>query len=148
MNENINPSNQIGFFIGRTHRTMLSVLQQRFTNEAIDITPEQGILLMHLGIEEGVSQQDIANRIFKDKSSVKRLIDSMERKSLLVRVEDKSDRRNKLIYLTHKGKMVKQQVIEIKSTYTEQFKVKIEESEMKICKKVLSQIYEIFDKSI
>ncbi len=148
MNKNINPSDEIGFFIGRTHRTMLNDLQQRLINKALDITPEQGILLMQLGIEEGVSQQEIANRIFKDKSSVKRLIDSMERKSLLVRVEDKNDRRNKLIYLTYKGRTVKQEVIEVKTVCMEEIKAKIDEDEMKVCKKVLSQIFEIFDKNI
>jgi DNA-binding MarR family transcriptional regulator len=127
---------------------MLNDLQQRLINKALDITPEQGILLMQLGIEEGVSQQEIANRIFKDKSSVKRLIDSMERKSLLVRVEDKNDRRNKLIYLTYKGRTVKQEVIEVKTVCMEEIKAKIDEDEMKVCKKVLSQIFEIFDKNI
>lgn len=145
MNKNANPTSQIGFFIGRTHRTMINVLQQRLTNEGIDVTPEQGILLMHLGIEEGLSQQEIANRIFKDKSSVKRLIDSMESKSLLVRIEDKNDRRNKLIYLTHKGKKVKEEVIEVKSIFAERFCKEIDKDEMKVCKKVLSQIYEIFN---
>jgi len=118
-------------------------LKHRLKKEEIDITPEQGILLLQLGMEEGVSQQEISNKIFKEKSSVKRLIDSMERNDLLVRIEDKKDRRNKLLYLTNKGKSVKTNFIKIKEELLEQLNNKIDINEMKICIKVLNQVFEI-----
>lgn len=148
MEKEFNPTNEIGFFVGRTHRKMLNVLQQRFTNAAIDITPEQGILLVKLGFEDGISQQQIADMLCKEKSSAKRLIDSMERNDLILRIEDKKDRRNKLIYLTNSGKTLRKKIKVIASDLMEEINTTIDISEMQICKKVLSEIFELLDKKI
>jgi len=51
----------------------------------------------------GMNQQEIANRVSKDKSSVTYLIHHLVNRGLVVRVEDDNDRRNKKIYLTEKG---------------------------------------------
>ena len=43
---------------------------------------------------------DVYKRQFKDKPSMTRLIDNMERQHLVVRIADKRDRRTNLIHLT------------------------------------------------
>ena len=71
-----------------------------------------------------------------------RLIDNMEKHSLVVRIPDKSDRRQKLIYLTKKGQDLQEKlVIVIQKTLLEaQKSIKIKNIET--CKSVLHQIYE------
>ena len=51
-----------------------------------------------------VTQQELCNATFKDKPSMTRLIDNMERQHLVVRISDKKDRRTNLIHLTKDGK--------------------------------------------
>jgi DNA-binding MarR family transcriptional regulator len=51
----------------------------------------------------GINQQEIANQISKDKSSVTYLINNLVKRELVTRVESVDDRRNKKIYLTEKG---------------------------------------------
>lgn len=50
--------------------------------------------------KDGVTQQELCNATFKDKPSMTRLIDNMERQHLVVRISDKKDRRTNLIHLT------------------------------------------------
>ncbi|WP_291914646.1 MarR family transcriptional regulator [Chitinophaga sp. CB10] len=54
----------------------------------------------------GLNQQEIADIIVKDKSSMTYLIDNLVKKGLAERTEDQRDRRNKLIYITEKGKLL------------------------------------------
>ena len=58
--------------------------------------------------KEGINQQELSNFSDRDKTSITRLIDSLEKKNIVVRVPDRSDRRNKLIYLTKKGRDLEQ----------------------------------------
>ena len=46
----------------------------------------------------------LCNATFKDKPSMTRLIDNMERQHLVVRISDKKDRPTNLIHLTEDGK--------------------------------------------
>ena len=51
-----------------------------------DVTCEQWSVLVNLGKKNGQSQQELAGLICKDKTSVTRLIDNMEKHSLVVRI--------------------------------------------------------------
>lgn len=54
--------------------------------------------------KDGVTQQELCNATFKDKPSMTRLIDNMEKQHLVIRVPDKKDRRTNKIHLTENGK--------------------------------------------
>ena len=62
------------------------------------------IEILFLWEKDGVTQQELCNATFKDKPSMTRLIDNMEKIHLVVRISDKSDRRINLIHLTKIGK--------------------------------------------
>ncbi len=72
------------------------------------VTDEQWIILSVLWEKEGINQQELSNFSDRDKTSITRLIDSLEKKNIAVRVPDRSDRRNKMIYLTKKGRDLEQ----------------------------------------
>ena len=83
-------------------------LQVKIKENNIDVSFE---LLEILGIlyrKDGINQQEIADILIKDKSSITYLIDSLTKRDLVARKEDENDRRNKLIYLTDNGKAMKQ----------------------------------------
>jgi DNA-binding MarR family transcriptional regulator len=64
--------------------------------------------------DEGVlSQQQIANILLKDKNSVTKLIDALENKDLVKRVNDSSDRRQKKIHLTDKAISLKDEITSV-----------------------------------
>jgi DNA-binding MarR family transcriptional regulator len=56
--------------------------------------------------KDGINQQELADLVTKDKSSITYLIDNLAKRNLVTRIEDEKDRRNKLIHLTKEGKQL------------------------------------------
>lgn len=75
----------------------------KLQKNGINITPEQFLVLDILWEKQSLSQQNIADIIQKDKNSVTKIIDSLEKKNLVTRVMDKNDRRINKIELTEEA---------------------------------------------
>ena len=105
MTETINFDMQLIFAImnGKVSAAINRKLYRNFRAMGLDITPEQWTVLIFLWKRDGVSQQELCNATFKDKPSMTRLIDNMEKQHLVVRINDKNDRRTNLIHLTKTG---------------------------------------------
>ena len=74
-------------------------LQKNFRSAGLEITIEQWSVLYHLWKEDGLSQQELCNRTFRDKPSITRLIDNLEKQKLVKRVASPTDRRINLAWL-------------------------------------------------
>ena len=62
--------------------------------------------LMYLGtlfIEDGVTQDDLAKDFCVDKAATARSMQNLEKKGIIIRKPDESDRRAKKVYLTDKA---------------------------------------------
>ncbi len=75
-----------------------------FHQAGINITPEQWLVLSYLWHTDGITQQQLCDATFKEKSSITRLLDNLEKQNIVVRIPEKTDKRINLIYLTKKGK--------------------------------------------
>lgn len=87
----------------QVHSTFKTVAQRSLTKLNKEITFEMMQVLVELWKNDGVNQQILAQKTFKDKSSLSYLINNLEKRNLVFRKEDNNDRRNKLIYLTEAG---------------------------------------------
>lgn len=67
------------------------------------ITVEMLEVLMVLSSHNQINQQQIADKVRKNKANLTPIIDKLSLQNLVQRQEDASDRRNKLISLTDKG---------------------------------------------
>lgn len=79
-------------------------LYRVFRQEGIEVTPEQWTVMYYLWSRDGVTQQELCNLTFKDKPSMTRLIDNLEKLGCVNRVPSKNDRRINIIMLTQKGR--------------------------------------------
>ncbi len=79
-------------------------LNNSFQAEGVNITSEHWGVLKCLWQEEGISQSEIAAKVNKDKASITRILDIMEKNHLIQRCDDKADRRSYRIFLTAEGK--------------------------------------------
>lgn len=70
----------------------------------IDLTKEHWIILFKLIKNDGLSQNQLAIYTDRDKTSLTRLINILERKNLVQRIKKDTDKRINLIYLTENGK--------------------------------------------
>jgi DNA-binding MarR family transcriptional regulator len=98
----------LAYHIRMAVRGLVREFNSAVIKEGYHVTDEQWIILTVLWEKEGINQQELSNLSDRDKTSITRLIDALEKNNIVVRVPDKSDRRNKLIYLTKKGKDLEQ----------------------------------------
>ncbi len=85
----------------------------KLQENGINITPEQYLVMDILWEKSSISQQNIADIIQKDKNSVTKIIDSLEKKNLVIRVVDKNDRRINKIELTEEGSALEKITTEV-----------------------------------
>jgi len=95
------------FLTGKYSIAVMRRLQRNLKEAGLNITSEQWSIMYNLWVEEGLTQQELAVRTFRDKPSVTRLINNLKRVNLVIRVNDKNDRRSNLIYLTKIGRKMK-----------------------------------------
>ncbi|MGL4332950.1 MAG: MarR family winged helix-turn-helix transcriptional regulator [Bacteroidales bacterium] len=88
----------------QTQSTFRTVVQRSLGQLDKNITFEMIQVLVELWKQDGINQQELANKTFKDKSSLSYLLNNLEKRDLVLRYEDEHDRRNKLILLTDKGR--------------------------------------------
>src|SRR5215475_11719508 len=88
-------------------------LQKNLRSAGLDITIEQWTVLYHLWKEDCLSQQELCNRTYRDKPSITRLIDNLERQKLLKRASHKNDKRINLVCLTDAGRALQQTTLEL-----------------------------------
>lgn len=79
-------------------------LYRVFRTQVIEVTPEQWTVMYYLWTRDGVTQQELCNLTFKDKPSMTRLIDHLEKLNCVERIPSKRDRRINIIKLTEKGR--------------------------------------------
>lgn len=110
MNETLVLSEEFySFLTGKVSTAISRRLQRNLKAAKLNITAEQWTILYHLWREEGLTQQELANLTYRDKPSITRLINNLEKMSLVIRVNDKKDRRSNLIYLTKEGRRLKEE---------------------------------------
>ena len=73
----------------------------------VPLTPEQFILIDLLWNQGAMSQQQLADQMQKDKNSVTKLVDAIEKKGFVVRSQNPKDRRSNTILLTEKAELLK-----------------------------------------
>jgi DNA-binding MarR family transcriptional regulator len=82
-------------------------IQKKIKEYDINLTFEMLEVMGCLWRKDGLNQQEIADRTFRDKSSMTYLLDNLIKRKLVKRSADKNDRRNKLIFLTKEGLALK-----------------------------------------
>ena len=114
---------------------------RNFRQGGLEISPEQWTVLIFLWEKDGVTQQELCNATFKDKPSMTRLIDNMERQHLVVRISDKKDRRTNQIHLTRTGKELEDQARRIANETLIEALKGITPEELKVSQDVLRKIF-------
>lgn len=89
---------------------MKQYVQRRIREDKLDLTYEMVQVLAVLWRKGEINQQEIADRVQKNKASLTSLLDNLAKRNLIIRNEDPADRRNKIISLTGSGKEYEKQL--------------------------------------
>jgi DNA-binding MarR family transcriptional regulator len=100
-----------GYLINRAALRLTYELHQTFQANGYDVTPEQWAVLNRLWEQDGLSQVDLAERVFKDKPGTTRILTLLEKKGLVFRLPDENDGRMLRVFLTKPGRDLKEKLI-------------------------------------
>jgi len=117
-------------------------LQKNFRAAGLEITIEQWSVLYHLWKEDGLSQQELCNRTFRDKPSITRLIDNLEKQELVNRMPSSSDRRINLVALTDKAKEMQQLTIDLANQTMNEALIGVKKEDIELVKQVFQRVYD------
>jgi DNA-binding MarR family transcriptional regulator len=132
--------NRFGYIMGRAPRDLVSCLQKKFDEAGCGITVVQWVVLMVLWRHDRISQQQIADAVFKDKTTLTRIIDGLERRGFIARETDKNDRRQKNICLREKGRSLEKRAMHIAFENLDGALTGIPQDRLDICCEVLETI--------
>ncbi len=99
-------------------------------------------MLYHLWKQDGISQQDLCMATFRDKPSMTRLVDNLEKAGLVKRIASKDDRRKNLIFLTGKAQELQNTCYEFAEETVEEALAGVTNDKIEVCKDVLKVVYE------
>lgn len=130
------------FITGKASTAIARRLQKNFKEAGIEITIEQWSVLYHLWKEDGQSQQQLCDATFRDKPSITRLVDNLEKSKLVKRVASKNDRRSNLIFLTKEAKNLEQKTMDVANRTLNEALVGVTNGQIEIAKEVLQMVYD------
>ncbi len=117
-------------------------LQKNFRNAGLEITIEQWTVLYHLWKEDCLSQQELCNRTYRDKPSITRLIDNLEKQKLLKRSSHKNDKRINLVCLTDAGRALQETTLALANQTMNEALNGVKKEDIEIVKTVLQKVYD------
>ena len=104
---------RIGFLIYRAHTLGIVTLRRALQAGGHDITPEQLSVLARIREQEGMNQSQLAQKVFKDRHNITRILGLLEKKGLVQRRPDQSDNRAYRLYLSEVGRTTLEKVTPI-----------------------------------
>jgi DNA-binding MarR family transcriptional regulator len=119
-----------------------------FVSRDFNITPQQWHALNRLWREDGISQAELAKRTYKDYSYTTRLVDDLEKKELVVRVNDSEDRRVNKVYLTETGREVKYKMIPAFMEMSEKLRDGLSDDDLSELRRLCSKLIENYQRNL
>jgi DNA-binding MarR family transcriptional regulator len=130
------------FITGKASIAIARRLQKKFNGNEINLTIEQWSVLYHLWKEDGLSQQDLCKATFRDKPSITRLVDNLEKAGLVNRVGHENDRRINKIHLTRQAIKLQEQTMKLAEETLNEALEGVPIDHVELCKSVLQKVYD------
>ncbi len=130
------------FITGKASTAIARRLQKKFNEAGISVTIEQWSVLYHLWKADGMSQQELCNATFRDKPSITRLVDNLEKLGLVKRVAHDKDRRVNNIFLTKEALKLEEETMGLAEETLNEALAGVSQKDIEMCKEVLQRVYD------
>lgn len=97
---------QLTALLGRIWVLHAQQLDALLKQQSIDLTADQYRLMHLLWSRNGAHQEYYARKLGRDRSALTRMLDTLEEKKYLERVDDQQDQRAKMVFLTEGGRQL------------------------------------------
>jgi DNA-binding MarR family transcriptional regulator len=129
--------NSLGYLTRRVSQAIGKRLLENFQQAGLAVSIDQWLLLVYIYHHDGQNQQCIGEFCAKDRASITRLIDQLEREQYLERKADTNDRRNNLIFITPKGCDLTRQLMRLADQTLEESTAHIDPAQLALCRQTL-----------
>lgn len=142
------PNNQFkkgelySFITGKASTAIARRLQKKFNSSGLNLTIEQWSVLYHLWKQDGISQQELCNATFRDKPSITRLVDNLEKLGLVKRVPSETDRRINNIFVTKQAQKLQEESMLLAEETLNEALAAVPADKVDVCKEVLQVVYD------
>ena len=142
-----NLDDSLGYFIRQTALRFQISLRRAFKAKNYDFTSEQWGVLCRLWEEEGLTQKEISHRVYRGETkrgwpSISRVLDILAKKKLITRKTDPNDRRAFKIFLTEKGKTIKDDLMPIVKQDLKKASRNLIDKEINELKRLLNKVFD------
>ncbi len=96
-------------WLGKTMKVIDLKIEAILEENGLDLSKMQFVLLKSVQGKEGLSQNDLAFFFNKNKSSLTRAINTLEKKNYIARIASKEDKRVNQLFITKKGEQILEQ---------------------------------------
>jgi DNA-binding MarR family transcriptional regulator len=131
----------LGHLASNASRAVLRRINQELSRRKLPITSEQFSVLVHVWDQNGSPQYVLTEELYKDKTAMARVLSSIESVGLIVRMPGQVDRREKLVFLTRKGRDMMSEVADLVSSILDEAQEGIPVSDLQVCKSVLRRFH-------
>jgi DNA-binding MarR family transcriptional regulator len=130
------------FITGKASTAIARNLQKKFNSAGLKVTIEQWSVLYHLWKQDGMSQQELCLATFRDKPSITRLVDNLEKLQLVKRVPSGNDRRINLVFLTRQAQRLQEEAMNLAEATLNEALEGVPPDRIDVCKEVLQIVYD------
>lgn len=127
----------IGYLASRFSRVVQRRINTALSQHGLPITTDQYSFLVQLWDQNGLPQGALAEKSAKDKTTMARLAAGLESHGLIVRLPSPGDARERLVFLTDKGKELMDKATELARGVLVEAQQGIEEARLEVCRDVL-----------
>ena len=130
------------FITGKASTAIARRLQRKLNQASVNLTIEQWSILYHLWKQDGMTQQELCEASFRNKPSITRLVDNLEKLGLVNRVTDENDRRSNRIFLTADARKLEEKTMKLAEDTLNEALKGVPAEHVEISKQVLQSVYE------
>ena len=134
----------IGKYISQLYRRGGIFITKRM--EKYNIGQGQFMFLLELYIEDGRNQEELSKVLKIDKGTTARAIKKLAEEGYIERFKDEKDKRSNKIYLTQKGRDVKESIFSVLDEWERKMSEHLDESEKELMIKLLKKVCLNIDK--
>ena len=133
-----------GYLVRDAHRAFQRLLERRIA--AYGVTRGQWYFLRVLWITDGLSQRELSARVGMMEPTTVIALRTMERSSLIRRVRSENDRRKVEVWLTSKAKRLRNELLSVARTITDEAEAGINPRDLALFRRVIERMIANLDR--
>ena len=128
----------ISILLHQTDLALTNCIKQALA--PFNLAPEQNLIMMLLWEQDGLTQNEIARTLNKDKTNIARMLFNLEQKGYIRRMCVDQDRRSLTVSLTEEGKQLGCRVIPVAEHFNELVCRGISDEELATLRQILAKM--------